>query len=470
MTTSIQFWDFEVWEFLLTLSALFLSMMIANGLRRTIPFLRKSLIPSSVIGGFLILAFIGIYRAITGRLPFQTTTIESLTYHGLGLGVVAMTFQSADRRSGKEARRDVFNSSLITVSTYLIQAIAGLSITVPLFYLLGSWAQSGILLPMGYGQGPGQAFNWGTTYMNNYGFEHGSSFGLSVAACGFLAASLGGVIYLNLAARKGKKRSENAEEQENLTAAVITTRGEIPLSESLDKLTMQFALVFAAYGLAYAMMLGLSALCELGGGFFVSTVKPLIWGFNFLFGMLAATILKGYFKVGKKLGFVHRSYTNDFLLTRISGLMFDLMVVASIASIDLSAFRYREFWLPLLLVCIAGGVISYFYVRFLSRRFFPSYSDEQFLVMYGMLTGTVSTGLILLREVDPLFKTPAANNVIYQNLWSILLGAPMLLLMGIVAQSMQMTFVTLGILAVLFVLMIVLLFRSVIFRRRKSAE
>ena len=245
MTTSIQFWDFEVWEFLLTLSALFLSMMIANGLRRTIPFLRKSLIPSSVIGGFLILAFIGIYRAITGRLPFQTTTIESLTYHGLGLGVVAMTFQSADRRSGKEARRDVFNSSLITVSTYLIQAIAGLSITVLLFYLLGSWAQSGILLPMGYGQGPGQAFNWGTTYMNNYGFEHGSSFGLSVAACGFLAASLGGVIYLNLAARKGKKRSENAEEQENLTAAVITTRGEIPLSESLDKLTMQFALVFA---------------------------------------------------------------------------------------------------------------------------------------------------------------------------------------------------------------------------------
>ena len=470
MTTSIQFWDFEVWEFLLTLSALFLSMMIANGLRRTIPFLRKSLIPSSVIGGFLILAFIGIYRAITGRLPFQTTTIESLTYHGLGLGVVAMTFQNADRRSGKEARRDVFNSSLITVSTYLIQAIAGLSITVLLFYLLGSWAQSGILLPMGYGQGPGQAFNWGTTYMNNYGFEHGSSFGLSVAACGFLAASLGGVIYLNLAARKGKKRSENAEEQENLTAAVITTRGEIPLSESLDKLTMQFALVFAAYGLAYAMMLGLSALCELGGGFFVSTVKPLIWGFNFLFGMLAATILKGYFKVGKKLGFVHRSYTNDFLLTRISVLMFDLMVVASIASIDLSAFRYREFWLPLLLVCIAGGVISYFYVRFLSRRFFPSYSDEQFLVMYGMLTGTVSTGLILLREVDPLFKTPAANNVIYQNLWSILLGAPMLLLMGIVAQSMQMTFVTLGILAVLFVLMIVLLFRSVIFRRRKSAE
>ncbi|MBR0082058.1 MAG: hypothetical protein IJP98_04910 [Clostridia bacterium] len=477
MTTSIQFWDYPVWDFLITLSALFLAMLLANGLRRSIPFLKKSLIPSSVIGGFLVLLFIGVFRAITGTSPFSATTVESLTYHGLGLGIVAMTFQSAPKRSSKEARRDVFNSSLITVSTYLIQAIVGLVLTVLLFYLLGNWSQAGILLPMGYGQGPGQAFNWGTTYMNQYGFAHGSSFGLSIAACGFLAASIGGVIYLNIAAKKGKLRTENAEEKEDLTAAVITTRGEIPLSESLDKLTVQFALVFSAYGIAYGLMLGLSALCDLSGvKFLISTVKPLIWGFNFLFGMLAASILKAFFKVGKKAGFVHRNYTNDFLLTRISGLMFDLMVVASIASIDLSAFRYREFWLPLLLVCITGGLVSFFYVRFLARRFFAGYVDEQFLVMYGMLTGTVSTGLILLREVDPLFKTPAANNVIYQNLWSIILGAPMLLLLGLVAKDTiageptLMTFITLGALVLLFALMLVLLFRNLIFRRKQKTE
>ena len=477
MTTSIQFWDYPVWDFLITLSALFLAMLLANGLRRSIPFLKKSLIPSSVIGGFLVLLFVGIYRAVTGESPFSAVTVESLTYHGLGLGIVAMTFQSADKRSGKEARRDVFNSSLITVSTYLIQAIVGLVLTIVLFFLIGNWSQAGILLPMGYGQGPGQAFNWGTTYMNQYGFAHGSSFGLSVAACGFLAASLGGVIYLNIAAKKGKLREENAEEKEDLTAAVITTRGEIPLSESLDKLTVQFALVFVSYGLAYAIILGLSTLCDISGvKFLINTVKPLIWGFNFLFGMLAATILKAYFRIGKKAGFVHRSYTNDFLLTRISGLMFDLMVVASIASIDLGAFRYPEFWLPLALVCIAGGLVSFFYVRYLSRRFFAGYMDEQFLVMYGMLTGTVSTGLILLREVDPLFKTPAANNVIYQNLWSILLGAPMLLLLGVVAQGTVageptlMTFITLGALVLLFALMIVLLFRSVLFKKKEQAK
>lgn len=471
MTTSIQFWDSEVWSFLITLSILFAAMLIANGLRRTIPFLKKSLIPSSVIGGFLVLIFAAIYRRITGELPFSSVSIESLTYHALGLGVVAMTFQSADKRSGKEARRDVFNSSLTTVSTYLVQAIAGLTITVVLSFLIGSWAQSGILLPMGYGQGPGQAFNWGTTYMNSYGFEHGSSFGLSVAACGFLSASIGGVIYLNIAAKKGLKRDENAEEKEDLTAAVITTRGEIPLSESLDKLTVQFALVFVSYAIGFAIMYGLSKLCDISGvKLLINTVKPLIWGFNFLFGMLAASLVKAYFRIGKKAGFVHRNYTNDFLLTRVSGLMFDLMVVASIASIDLSAFRYKEFWLPLLLICIAGGVISYFYVRFISRKFFAGYSDEQFLVMYGMLTGTVSTGLILLREIDPLFETPAANNVIYQNLWSIILGAPMLLLLGLVPQSMTMTWISLGILVLLLAFMLVLLWRSYIFKRKAKAE
>lgn len=463
---AIHLWDNNIWSFVVSMALLFGAMMLANVLRRTIPFLRKSLIPSSVIGGFLVLAAGGIYKLITGDRLFDAATLEALTYHGLGLGIVAMTFQSSEKLKGKEARRDIFNTGLITVSTYLLQAVAGLVITILLFYLIGSWPQSGILLPMGFGQGPGQAYNWGNTYMNNNGFENGSSFGLSVAALGFLAASIGGVIYMNIAARKGLHRDENAEEKEDLTAAVITTRGEIPLSESLDKLTVQFALVFLAYGLAYGLMYALTLLLDHLGGFFVNTVKPLIWGFNFLFGMLVATIIKFFMRRSKKHGIMHREYTNNFMLTRISGLMFDIMVVASIAAIDLSAFLHREFILPLILISVTGALITYFYIRFLSNKLFPSYRHAEFLVMYGMLTGTASTGLILLREIDPLYETPAANNMIYQNLYAIIFGAPMLLLMGVVAKNMTMTYVTLGALVLLLAIMLVLLFRSRIFKKK----
>lgn len=465
---AIRLWDTNIWSFIVSMALLFGAMMLANMLRRSIPLLRRSLIPSSVIAGFLVLAAAGLWRLITKTPMFDAVTLEALTYHGLGLGIVAMTLQSQEKVKGKEARRDIFNTSLTTVSTYLIQAVAGLALTIVLSYLIGSWAQSGILLPMGFGQGPGQAFNWGNTFMTENGFENGASFGLSVAAMGFLAASIGGVIYLNVAAKKGLKRDENADEKEKLDLAVFTTRDEIPLSESLDKLTVQFALVFVCYGVAYGLMVALSLLLDALGGFFVNTVKPLLWGFNFLMGMMVASIVKFILKRSRKKGIIHREYTSNFLLTRISGLMFDIMVVASIAAIDLSAFTHPEFIVPLLTISIAGTLLTFFYVRYVSKKLFPTYRHAEFLVMYGMLTGTASTGLILLREIDPLYETPAAHNMIYQNLYSIIFGAPMLLMLGVVAQSMQMAYVTLGVLVFMLVAMVLLLFRSFLFKKRRK--
>jgi Na+/glutamate symporter len=58
------------------------------------------------------------------------------------------------------------------------------------------------------------------------------------------------------------------------------------------------------------------------------------------------------------------------MLTRISGVMFDLMVVASIAAIDLSAFRERNFILPLAVICVQGAIISYFDIKFVCDRLF----------------------------------------------------------------------------------------------------
>jgi ESS family glutamate:Na+ symporter len=94
----------------------------------------------------------------------------------------------------------------VVVGSYLLQGIVGLTVTIPLFYLVGSYAAGGILLPMGYGQGPGQALNWGTIYQNYTmypAFANGASFGLTVAAMGFVSASIGGVYYLNKLRRAG---------------------------------------------------------------------------------------------------------------------------------------------------------------------------------------------------------------------------------------------------------------------------
>ena len=84
-------------------------------------------------------------------------------------------------------------------------------------------------------------------------------------------------------------------------------------------------------------------------------------------------------------------------------------------------------------------------------------------MMYGMLTGTASTGIILLREIDGDFNTPAADNMVYQNFPAIVFGFPMMLLATLAPVKPYLTMI---ILIVFFIGMNVLLFRSKIFKKR----
>ena len=471
MTTGMQFWDFEVWSFIVEFAVLLAGMMVANMLRRTITPLRQSLIPSSVIGGFLVLAVSATLKTF-GIHIFQVFTLEILTYHGLGLGFVALALKAEERKKNKKANTDVFNTGITVVSTYLLHGVVGLTITLGLSYVLGNWAAGGMLLPMGYGQGPGQAYNWGNIYQNatDYPpFYGGVSFGLGIAAMGFIASGMGGVIYLNIMKRQGRIKASILDPEAaslDVTVDHITRNDEIAVTESLDKMTVQIGLVvltyIAAFILMYATSFGLDAI----GGMASGTVKPIIWGFNFLIGTLCAIMLKFVLAFCRQKKLMKREYRNNFMLNRIAGFMFDLMVVASITAIDLSAFGERSFWLPLALLCIVGAVATYFQVKVISRMIFPDYTDEAFLALYGLLTGTVSTGIILLREADPGFETPAAMNLVYQQLWAIVFGFPMLLLMGVAPRNIQMTWLVWVLLIVLFIGMMVLLFRSYVFKRK----
>ena len=139
----------------------------------------------------------------------------------------------------------------------------GLIVTIGLYYAIRRFYASGLLLPMGYGQGPGQAYNWGHNYEIQWGFENGTSFGLAVAAMGFVSASVGGVIYLNRLRRKGIFQGQLGEDaKDNVTLSTFTGDNEVPISESMDKFTIQLALVFLAYALAFLFMKGVNSLLD----------------------------------------------------------------------------------------------------------------------------------------------------------------------------------------------------------------
>lgn len=460
-------WDYEIWEFLIQLGFLFAVLLLGNILRRKIKFLKNSLLPASVIGGFLALIIKFVLELIFGNTFINNKIMEAITYHALGLGFISLALKF-NREKRKDQNGAVLNTGTIVVSTYLLQGILGLAITVILAYAFmpDLFKASGLILPLGFGQGPGQAFNFGNIYEKDYGFTGGASFGLSVAAVGFLFACIGGVIYLNYLFKKGKIKK--ADEKVHYAAGEETEApDEIPLSESVDKFTIQLALVFGVYLLTYLFMFGITFAIDKGflGNFGTNTVKPLIWGFNFLVGTIFAFIAGKIMTALRKKKFMNRVYPSNYLLNRIGGCMFDLMILAGICAIDLRLLKSNI--IPLAIICIAGGFATFFYIVKICKKVFPDYSIEAALSLYGMLTGTASTGMILLREVDPGFKTPAANNLVMQNIPAIILGFPMLLLLGFAPKGTIQVFITLGVLVILFALMHILLFRKTIFKRKK---
>lgn len=461
----INFWDSEVWSWILLFAVLTGSLLVGNTLRRKIPLLRNSLIPTSVIGGAVLLIVAAIYKAITGEIMFDTAifggegtkNLEIITYHALALGFIASSLKYSDKPVNKKRLNEIFNTGVTTVSTYLIQGVLGVAITlIAGFFITDFFTGAGILLPFGFGQGTGQALNYGIKYESNEinPFVGGSDFGLTIAALGFVSAAIGGVIHLNIRKANGKlKRSDRTDGSDY--HEVVDAPGEIPMQESVDKMTIQISLIVAAYVIAYVIMYVL--------GLLLPGMKATIYGFNFLLGVIGAVIVKGVVSLLRKSGLMKRRYINNFLMTRTSNFFFDLMVVAGVAAIRLD--ELESYWGVIIILGLVGAFSTYGYLRIVCKKLFPEYEEEQFLMMYGMLTGTASTGTILLREIDGEFKTPAADNMVYQNFPAIAFGFPLMLIADLAPTQPVLMFI---ILVAFFLVMNLILFRSFIFKSKKK--
>lgn len=465
---NLNFWDYEAWGTLNLAAVLLCSLLAANSLKKLIPALKKSLIPSSVLGGVLLLLVSILYETATGKNMFNTNffggngaaTLEILTYHALALGFIATTLKPSNGKFGKERSREIFNTGIATVSTYLLQGILGIGITIAAALAVkGMFSAAGILLPFGYGQGTGQALNYGNIYEQQHGFIGGRSFGLTIAAFGFLSASIGGVIHLNLLRKKGLKYDWNHEEKEAKTISLQEIQGpdESPMNGSIDKLTVQLVLICLAYLMAYGAMSLL--------GNMVGALRSILFGFNFLLGVLAAVLIKYLNNLLRKAKIVRRQHISAFLMTRLSGFFFDIMIVAGIAAIRINVLR--EYWFIIVLLGLVGAFATYFYTRLVAKKLFPNYAEEQFMVTYGMLTGTASTGIILLRELDPDFTTPASENLVYQNFPAMVFGFPMMLLAAIAPEQPVLTLL---ILVLFFAVMNIILFRRQLRQRIKRKK
>ena len=432
-------WDFSlnnfdsVWAIVVQFLLLLGFLVLGNMLRRSIPFLRKSFIPSALIGGVL-LALIGLLvKAISPDFYphfIDKQIMKVITYHCLAIGFIATTLKVANKDKQKGLGVLSIQNGLLTGATYMLQAVFGL-LTVLVFWWVGykCFHASGIILPLAFGQGPGNAMTWDI----NFDIAKGS-FGLALASIGFIVASVVGVVYLNIYRRKGEIfRGEAITERK---VEEFVEDHELEDSDSIDKMSVQVGIVAISYAAAFGIMCALHATG-------VKMVQDIAWGFNFIFGVITATLIKALLVFLRKKKVIKHKYINNYQMDRISGLAFDLMIIAGVAAIEINEIKD---YIPILIaLTVVGTIVTIVFVRFITKRCFNGLHHHMFLVNFGTLTGTASNGMILLREVDSTFETQSSNIFIVSQFPAMVAVAPLLLLTSFAGKSPTNTYIALGI-------------------------
>jgi len=411
------------WTIVLDFSFLSLFIIIAILLKAKLKTLSKLIIPTSILAGFIGL-FMG--PEILNIVPLDSERLGRIVYHLMAIGFISLSLKERESKRNKT----IVNSGIYIVSTYVIQGILGFSITLFLINTIypDLFSGFGLLLPLGYGQGPGQAYSMGSQW-EELGFISGGNIGLTIATFGFIWATIIGVPFMNILVKNKriKRRLHNSIKKRGVILEEMDPE-DIPLSESLDKISIQLSLIGVIYLGTYLTLLGLSkALSPLGT--FGETLSQLLWGFHFNIGSIYAILTKVVFDKLRKKEVNINFYPNNYILQRIAGGSFDFMITASIAAI--SIYTFKEFVVPIMIITTMGGILTIFYTIYIGKKVFKENTLENIIAFYGMQTGTISTGMALLKGVDSNFETDAAENLVIGSAVALIFGFPLMIILNV---------------------------------------
>ncbi len=414
-----------------------LLLFVAKIIKEKVPFLNRVIIPTALIAGFigLILAdgFLGIiplnlYTEVDGDnldglvMLNRSGVLHDIVYHSLAIGFIALSLKRSDNKTTKK----IWSTGMIIVIIYLLQAILGAGVV--LLFFKDIFLGAGLLLPLGFGQGPGLATSIGTGYAEGVGeLLEGGALGATIASVGFLVGGILGVISLNYLARKhnlnvNKFHSEKSNIKETFEFETIK---ELRV---FDALTAQVVIIFVIYAAVYLTLVLLEIYILPTMGDLGKTFSGVFHGFNFLIGILYALlfrkILNFFEKKGKNINFL----TNNYILSNISSIAFNFLITAAALTITIEAVK--EYYLLVLVLAVVASIFTYLMIHFLVKiAYDEKYYVEYFLGMFGMLTGTASTGLALLKGVDPEFNSPVAEEMVLGSGTAIVMALPLFALL-----------------------------------------
>ncbi len=391
-------------SFIVSLMWVAIFLLVGVAIRGMVPFFRKYLVPSCMVGG--IVAFLFMNLVPTQFLGFMAPTpadMEVLVYHMFNLSFVCFGlsgFGSGTAGTPKEIIKGSFWMGMATGVSSSIQVLTAMGIIVLLNMFTGTslFESAAYLANQGFTAGPGAALAAGALF-EQAGWKGMMSLGLAFAAMGYVFSIVAGVPAANYVLRKlGKVKAGEVPQDEQYG---IYASGQEPeagrlrfMSSNVDSMTYQACLILLTYGLAYMLVMLIRAT-----GVFGPQGMGILWSlFTFLVCMPVGVLVRSV------LNRTPAGHLFDMgCHTRLLNILVDLMALAALAGITISVLR--EWWLAMVLISIAVTCTTVLFFWWACRKL-THFGAERFLALVGTATGTVTSGLVLVRMLDPEFKSP----------------------------------------------------------------
>jgi ESS family glutamate:Na+ symporter len=378
-----------------------LSLLLVIGvvLRKKSSFLQDLYLPASLIAGFVgLLLGPQILGHFTGfSLPIGKTIAQwpgQLTSIVLGLAFVGT---KPSKNFGRIASEGVTVSGLM----HQTQVLVGLGLTMLLIPFFPE-------LPVSFGFTPVFGFHGGHGTANavgvalaQYGWPEGISVANTMATAGLMSGIILGMVVINIGVRRGyaQKVLEPQAIPQSIREGIVPVNERksigsgVTYADALDPLALQLAVTGLIFGGATLLSKGLVM------------IHPLLKEIpHFACAMV----------LGATLNYIMRkihmdSYLDRATINRISGVALDYLVCAAIATLSLKVFSL--YLVPLVLTIIIMIIVNLIANFYFSWKIFDVDWFERAVASYGLESGVLATGLMLLRVVDPRFETTGQDSV-----------------------------------------------------------
>ena len=235
-----------------------------------------------------------------------------------------------------------------------------------------------------------------------------------MSTLGVIACFVFGMLIINIGVRKGwaTQAVSDYKADPSFFGGLLPENKRAPIgvervpSTGIDNFSFQLAIVL------FCMFLG-----NKGMGYLKSVIpqlKPLPGLMNgILAGMLVWSIIKRT---------PLKSYVDRRTINTISGLGLEITIVSAVSTINLKLVTVLI--VPILVMSAVIILLTALQCQYLSKKFHRSNWFEKYIGLFGAATGSVPTGLALIRCVDPDTRTDAADTLAIGNsIWAPVYGS-----------------------------------------------